>query len=127
MKCYKVVFVEDGKYYSQFVPMGSKLSLEYKLGKTIKADVGKIFVFATLQQATRWCSYGLEVVIECKTRNIQPIFTIAYPIGRDIKNRKTIDDWTENTKSFWKEQKSTKTDALLKSFVTNQLTPVKIV
>jgi len=124
MKCYKVVYIDNGKFYSLFTPMKG-FGLEYQLGKTVKAKVGKLFVFKTQKQAEEWCGY-YGAILECKTRSIERINEIAWPPIRGMSSNNII-KWMKDVKSFWQGQYKGTIYFPQGTYVTKQLTPVKVV
>lgn len=96
MNCYKVVQIEEGKYYSVIAMEPARV--EYQLNQPVsgKEDT-PLFAFSSLANAQRWASmYSYRVIF--------------HAIGRGrVRKPKFIVDWVNLERkfiSFWKDPSS---------------------
>lgn len=69
MYVFKVVKKSNNKFYS--ICAKSNLKLEYKLGKEIKAPIGKIFAYTNIEEAVKCLSFGNRTILLCKVNDIE--------------------------------------------------------
>lgn len=75
MKAYKVVYKENGKYYSSCVYADNKYYLEYPLGKIVIPKIGKIFLCDNYPSAKKFANIFIYkkgfVVLEVEAEKIE--------------------------------------------------------
>ena len=87
MQVYKLVRVIDGRFYSP-IALGD-WRLEYRIGEIIRPKIGKLFVFANLEDARNYPVWFEKDIFVCEAENAEKATTIASP------------GWPEMWEAFW--------------------------